>query len=381
MRILIVMSNPAIGGTETFILSITPYFEKMGCDVKILNIWKNSLMKKPTIEAKLTYEELNSNSRRIGFNELVGVFKVMRCDRYDIVLGFGLRVSILLRLLKLFFRGTPFIIGLREIAIWRKWYHVWLDRLTRRGCDLFIPNSEAVAKMFIAREKLSCDKMVVIRNGISLQEFDKSRFHNINRQSLGLPAEKVIITTVANLRYEKGHDFYVEVIGAFLEELDNVHFVWIGEGPLKSKLENGIRSIGASDKITFMGLVEDVRPVLSCSDIFVLPSREEGMPRALMEAMAMSVPCVATNVGGVDEVIENEVSGLIVDFGDVENFGQHIVRLANNKKMRNKIGTAARRRIEEEFDMRRIAKKYVKLFELVASGQQSGRQLQQQIDD
>lgn len=323
----------------------------------------------------------NSNSRRIGFNELVGVFKVMRCDRYDIVLGFGLRVSILLRLLKLFFRGTPFIIGLREIAIWRKWYHVWLDRLTRRGCDLFIPNSEAVAKMFIAREKLSCDKMVVIRNGISLQEFDKSRFHNINRQSLGLPAEKVIITTVANLRYEKGHDFYVEVIGAFLEELDNVHFVWIGEGPLKSKLENGIRSIGASDKITFMGLVEDVRPVLSCSDIFVLPSREEGMPRALMEAMAMSVPCVATNVGGVDEVIENEVSGLIVDFGDVENFGQHIVRLANNKKMRNKIGTAARRRIEEEFDMRRIAKKYVKLFELVASGQQSGRQLQQQIDD
>ncbi len=381
LKILSIMSNPAIGGTETFVLSMTPYLEKIGCAVDIMNTWRGSLMKKAALEAKLSYRELYGNSRFISPRSLAQLANAIRRGKYDIVLVFGLRASVLLRLLKPFFKNVPLITGLREVGNLRNWHHTWLDRLTQGKCDLFVSNSDAVGRVFTTRERLSSDKMVVIKNGISSQQFDRSRYRDVNKQSFGLPADKVIITTVANFRYEKGHDFYVEVIRAFLEEFENAHFVWIGEGSLKSKLKNMVRSIGAFDKITFLGLVEDVRPVLSCSDIFVLPSREEGMSRALMEAMAMSLPCVATDVGGANEVIVNGVSGLIVEFGNVEDFGGQIVKLTEDGDLRRKMGAAARLRIIENFDMEKIAKKYVRLFELVAAGHRDGEEIQRRLDE
>ena len=383
MKILNVISSPAIGGTETFLLSITTYLEKMGCEIDIINTWRNSLMKKAALEANLSYKELDGSSRYIRLRNLAQITGIIRRSKYDVVQAFGLRVSILLRLLKPFYRGRsiPLITGLRVAGVLRDWHHTWLDRLTQRKCDLFIPNSDAVAQMFTTRERLARDKMVVIKNGINTSDFDAGRFQNITRHSLGLPRDKVIITTVANLRHQKGYDFYVEIIREFLKEFDNVHFVWIGKGSLKSELENSIRSIGASDKITFMGMVKDVRPVLSCSDIFVLPSRDEGMPRALMEAMAMSLPCLATDVGGVNEVIEHGLCGLIANFGDVEIFGRYLTDLIEDGNLRCNLGQAARRRIAENFNMEKIAAKYMKLFELVVAGYRNGKEIQKQIDD
>jgi glycosyltransferase involved in cell wall biosynthesis len=380
MRILNVVSNPGIGGTETLLFSMAPYIEQLGCQQEILNVWHGSMMKKPAQELGIKYFELTGQDRYIGIRDLFHVIRVIRGNNYDIICGFGLRITLLLRLMRPFFYKKPFIIGLHGIDDWRRWYHILLDRMTKWGCTMFLPNSDAGAERFMLKEKIPRKKMVVIKNGTETEKFDRDNFEGVNKQSLNLPSDKIIITTIANFRYEKGYDFYIRTIGKYLKEFKNVLFVWIGRGRLKPFLEDALRSYGCLDKVMMLEYVEDVRPYLYCSDIFVLSSREEGMPRALMEAMSMSLPCVATKVGGIVEVIENGKSGLIENFNDVDGFGEKIAALIENRELRTEIGLEARKRIVSEFDMRRIAGKYLKCLELILKGYRDGIMIQELID-
>lgn len=329
------------------------------------------------LQAGLNYSELSEKSRFIHPADAVSLVRRIRQNRYDIIMGFGLRVSLLLRMLRPFLGAIPILIGLRGLDGWRRWYHVWPARLTQFACDLFVPNSDAVAQCRMKREKTPRRKIVVIKNGIDVDYFDKQRCLAIQRKQIGLPEDKLLVTTVGNFRYQKGHDFLLDVIEAFSCQLQAVHFIWAGEGPLRETLEQKISSIGATEKITFLGHVEDVRSVLACSDILVVPSQEEGMPRCLLEAMSMSLPCVATNVGGTPEVIEQGISGLLSDFGDIESFGNNLKRLVDSADLRRKLATAARKRIVSHFSIETVANKYVKLFELVAAGQRDGEKIQQ----
>lgn len=361
-KILFVMSNPCIGGTETFTLSICSYLEREGCDVGILNVWKDSVMKKAALERRLSYRELSGDSKKISIKVVVEILRVVKENDYKIVFGFGLRITMILRLIRFFWGSRVLVTGLRGIDKWRKWYHVYMDRLTKGLTDYYIANSDAVAEQFMSREKYSKDKMVVIKNGIDLDEFGLDIKENMPPGSFSLPKGKIIISTVARFRHEKGHCFYIDVIKRYLSKFDNVVFVWAGEGFLKEQLQQELQKAGALSKVIMLGNVDNVTELLANSDVFVLPSREEGMSRSLMEAMSMSLPCVATNVGGAGELIENGKSGFIEEFEDVDAFGQSIVDLIEDEHLRKDIGAEARKTIEEKFDMLMIANQYACFF-------------------
>ena len=381
MKLLILLSNPSVGGTETFAASIVPFFEKHNIHVEILNTWHHSQVREFAQKAGLNYTELSGNSRHISIKDCRYIARRIKEKKYDIVLGFGIRVSMLLRLLKPWFNKTPILIGLRGLDKWRKWYHIWPDRLTQFLTDIFIPNSNAVAQLRIKREKTPPSKIVVIKNGIDTNYFDKQKFLDIKRENFNLPENKIIAVTIANFRYQKGHDFLLEVIKEFAPKFENIHFIWAGRGALKPSLEQKIASANLAEKITILGYTKDVRPILAYSDIFVLPSREEGMPRALMEAMSMSLPAVATDVGGTNEVIENGKNGFLADFNDTETFGNHIKKLADSADLRLLMATEARKHIVEHFNIETIAGQYVKLFELINNGKRNGTSIQQILDN
>ena len=344
-------------------------------------MWQSSEVKELVQNSNLNYKEISNSSRRITIKDFCFLIKEIKKNNYDIIIGFGIRVSMLFRLLKPFIRKTPMIIGLRGLDKWRKWYHVWPDRLTEFACDMFIPNSNAVACQRMEREKTSAAKMVIIKNGINVSCFNKSRVESIPKSTIGLPDNKLLITSVGNFRYQKGYDFLIDVIKSFPKWFENVHFIWIGAGELKNGLSQRIESIGVADKITILGKVKNVRPLLSISDIFVMSSREEGMPRALMEAMAMSLPCVATSVGGTKEVVENGINGFLSDFGDIEAFADNIRQLIESSELRKQIGAAARKRIVEHFGIEIIARRFIRLFECLKSGYRDGRKIQKEISD
>lgn len=361
LKILFVLSNPNIGGAETFILSIIQELSKYNVNVDILNIWKDAQIKKGALENDLKYFELDSTCRHISLKNIYKIHKLIKANKYEVLMGFGIRVNLTLKLLNIITR-KPLVIGLRGLDLWRKWYHCLPDRLTDFLVDYYIPNSNAIADLRKSREKTSDKKIHTIRNGIDTDYFNRDNIFSCNTKYI-LPQDKVIITTVGNFRIQKGHDFLIMVIKAYEDKLKNVQFVWAGDGPLKKSLEGEIAKNNLENKITFLGKIDNVRSLLFYSDAVAMPSREEGMPRCIMEAMSMSLPCVATNVGGTKELILQDKTGFMSEFGNIESFGDNLVKLVEDEKLRYEFGITARKYIVQNFDIKNTALEYIKLFE------------------
>lgn len=362
MKILILLSNPNIGGTETFIASICPFFTRKGIDVLVLNTWKDSGAKKLILQNNIKYFEIENYNRIFSINSIIKLFKFVRDNKFDVIMCFGIRISLLSRFLKPFLK-IPTIEGLRGLDKWRKWYHVVFDKRTQFLIDYFIPNSQAVEDLRKSREKTPDRKIYTIRNGIDIDYFSKDNICDCGPYNF--PKDKVIVATVGSFRIQKGHDFLIRVIKAYEAKLEHAHFVCAGDGPLKESLETRVANNNLTNKITFLGKIDDVRSLLFYSDIVAMPSREEGMPRCIMEAMSMSLPCVATDVGGTKELILQDKTGLMSEFGNIERFGDNLVELVKNEGLRYEFGVNARKYIVRNFDIKNICLEYIDLFKKI----------------
>lgn len=375
MKILYILSNPGLGGTETLLLETLPYINRLDCSTLIVNTWAGSDIGKFPLGDSIQYQEFTRKRSLLSPVSWLKILKIVRQGNFDIVHTFGLRLSLLIRLLKPFL-NRPVVISLHSVNLWHKWYHSMPDALTQNFCDMFVPISQAVKKQHVEKGGLRESKMAIIPNGTDLEEFDPARFQHASRADYDLPENKTIVTTIANIRYAKGHDFYLKVIDQSFKQSDDVLFVWIGRGDSHATIQQRIRELGLDKRIKIIERVDDIRPILALSDMFVLSSREEGMPRALMEAMAMGVPCVATNVGGVPEVIDSQGCGLVAEFGDVDTFGSHIQTLLDDKNNRDQIGINSRQRIKDTFDIFKVAGYYVKLYRALLQGERNGPRIE-----
>ena len=359
MKILFILSNPSIGGTETFILSIIPELKELNVEVHILNIWKDAKLKEKAYQAKTPYFECSADCRRITLSNIRSMLNLINKNNYDVLIGFGIRVNLTLKLLNIITR-KPLVIGLRGLDLWRKWYHCWPDRLTDFLVDCYVPNSDAVASIRKSREKTKDAKIVVIKNGIDVRYFVKQK--SANRNKYQLPEDKILILTIANFRHQKGYDFLIDTIDRYKKSFTNCLFVWVGGGELEEYYKEKIKCLQLDGLIKMFKPVESVRELLSISDIFVLPSKEEGMPRCLLEAMSTSLPCIATSVGGIPEVIQENSVGRLVEYGNSERLYNELIELISSERLRMQMGQMARQKVESEFDIKKIAKDYLTLF-------------------
>ncbi|HBO44493.1 MAG TPA: hypothetical protein DD670_11275, partial [Planctomycetaceae bacterium] len=210
------------------------------------------------------------------------------------------------------------------------------------------------------------DRLVLIPNGIDVRGFSPSAFPRRTRRELGLPERGLVCTTVANMRPVKGYDFLVDSLTRHTKRLKtfDLSFLWLGDHHEQWRgLKRRLDDAGLGGRVFAPGIVTDVRPYLAASDLFVLPSQSEGMPRALMEAMAMGIPAVATNVGGTSDVLRHDKDGILVSHGDHEALANAILELSSNTARREAMGRSAKHRIADCFDIRIVGKEYLRLFE------------------
>lgn len=145
----------------------------------------------------------------------------------------------------------------------------------------------------------------------------------------------------------------------------------VGDGPLRTSLQQQVLDADISDRVHFMGSSDDVAGILESSDIFVLPSRAEGLSNALLEAMAAGLPSVASKIPGNIDVIEDGRTGLLVDPGDEDGLAEALTRLADQPDLRLRLGTAARKEASERYGLGTIARRYVGLYREMASASES----------
>ena len=240
-----------------------------------------------------------------------------------------------------------------------------LNRWTARLDDRVIAVCELARQAEIERATVSPEHVVTIYNGIDAQQFSATNPQVVAqvRQAFGIPVDALLVGTVGRLHRQKGFTDLLTAIAQVQEHILTVRLLLVGDGELRDDLEIQAQSSGLSDVVTFTGARSDVPEILAGLDVFVLPSLWEGMPNVVLEAMAASLPVVATAVGGTPEVVVDGVTGLLVPPRDPDALAQAITRLLRDPDLRRKMGRAGRERVERHFGVERMVQATEALYE------------------
>jgi len=222
-------------------------------------------------------------------------------------------------------------------------------RLVGRFAGQMVTVSEANKRFLAERVGIPARRIQVIPNGVPLDDRPGAATLSALRESLGIDQHHTVVGTVGSLYPVKGHKYLMDAVPSVLGRFPQTVFVIIGQGRLREELEAHAARLGVAANLRFLGHREDVHDLLSICDIFVLPSLSEGMPLALLEAMAAGLPAVATRVGGVTEVLEDRKTGLLVPSGDSDALADTIMTLLANPSLAKELGEAARRIAETRF--------------------------------
>ena len=211
-------------------------------------------------------------------------------------------------------------------------------------------------------------RVTCIRNGIDLDGRSILTDRWRTRNELGIDSETCLIGTIGRLTPVKGIPYLLEAARMLLLQGANVKVLVVGEGSIRSDLMTQTRDLGISKDVVFLGHREDTDALLQALDIFALPSLSEGIPMALLEAMAASRAVVASRVGGVPEIVEDGTEGFLVESMDVNGLAEKCLRLIQSPELAQKMGQAARARVERNFSAENMAHQVALLYkELVES--------------
>jgi len=185
------------------------------------------------------------------------------------------------------------------------------------------------------------------------------------RARFGVGGE-LAIGIVAALETRKGHDVLLHALARLRREGVALRCLVCGDGSRRAQLENLAQTLGIADAVRFLGEQRQVADVLAALDVFVLPSRHEGLGVAILEAMAMSLPVVASDVGGIPEIVDAGRTGVLVPCEDAAALAAAIAALDRDRERARRLGEEGRARVVAEFSMEAMAERYERLYESVS---------------
>ncbi|MCK5840549.1 MAG: glycosyltransferase family 4 protein [Candidatus Sabulitectum sp.] len=178
----------------------------------------------------------------------------------------------------------------------------------------------------------------LIRSGVEFESFFAQRGNNLQAKNrLGIPAAFPVVGTVIRLASQKHPEAIIDVAEKVRVSFPNVRFVIVGDGPLDSYIKQYIKAKNMEENFIMLGSRKDVAEILPAFDVFLLTSRSEGLPRAMLEALAVRVPVVATDVGGIAELINGLKNGFLCSHGDIACLAKGICKLLSSPELRNEI--------------------------------------------
>jgi glycosyltransferase involved in cell wall biosynthesis len=248
-----------------------------------------------------------------------------------------------------------------------------LQRLLSLRTHKLYAVADYLREYYIRVVGISARRIDTIYNGVDVEVYAPWN-RDVRREEkvkLGFPAGKILIGAVGTLYWVKDPETFLKAASLVLRKRDDVSFLWIGEGPLKSTLQELARELGVEGKVVFLGSRDDVSSILATLDVFVLPSLIEGLSYSILEAMATGLPVVATDVGGNSELIRDGETGYLIPTKKPEILADILLRLVSEETLRADLGRRARQRIEEKFSLKKMVQIYEQMYLTGLFGQQS----------
>ncbi len=238
--------------------------------------------------------------------------------------------------------------------------YAWLERLTHPLDTLYIVNSELGMEKVVNVIGLPTGKLELVHNGIETDVFPDHapEIRAGVRREFGFEDDHVVVGIVAQLRPAKRHDILIRAAAQLADRFPTLRLLIVGTGENERKMMDFAHSEGIAARTVFTGYRPDARKLLQGMDIFALPSIVEGEPVSLMEAMDAGLPIAAAAAGGIPEIVEHGVSGLLSVPGDLAGFIHILETLLSNATLRQTYGRQARERVRRRFSAKRMSEEF-----------------------
>ena len=296
----------------------------------------------------------------------------LRCGRYDAVIGHGSKAGFLVRLAGRA-TSTPSIYRLASMSFVKRiqgpgaGFYRQLERVGVRLGGHIVTVADSVREELIRRRITRPDRVSTIHTGVDPADLGPLIDRDAACKALGLDPARPVIGWAARLVPQKAPCDLLEAAAAVVRRIPEAQFLLAGDGPLSCEVNEAIDRLGLTRHVRRVVWQHDVARMLSALDVYVLSSHWEGLPQSLLEAMASGLPCVASDVSGVREVIDDP-SGLMVPPGDVAALEHALRELLEDPLGATEMGAAARRRVEETFSSREQARQHLDLYRRGVAG-------------
>lgn len=381
--ILFLGTQMAVGGSQYVLLTLARCFHQHGYRVLTAFLYDRDGLNRQW-QSNEPFPVINLEARQaksgiLGFyGFLQSVFRLYRLmirERFTVVMSFT-HHSNLVGMPLACLTGVPVRVAAHRGRIEK--FPPILERLhglmiNSVITNCLVANSQHVRDQAIALEAVKPEKIVVIPNGVSLEfrltpEDTLSKRASVTaarqrlREVLGISQQAQLILSVGRLTDQKGYIYLIDAMPFVLGRFPDALVFLIGDGSARQGLEERVQKLGIGDAVRFLGTRSDIPALLAAADIFALPSISEGMPNALLEAMGMGVPVVASSLGCVKEVVTHGETGCLVSPGDATALGESIVCLLENMDLRMRLGRAGRALVENKYTLEQMCESYGRIF-------------------
>lgn len=358
-RILHLISDLDIGGTEKMLSAVVQHlqgqYEFHICSIALPGAVADEIHR--TSDAKLYTLDVHTKLNLMLFPKFA--FLIWRI-RPTILQTYLFHDNFIGRVVGRMMRVPVRIAGQRAINTEEPLFRRLLECVFWRWSDLIVANSRAGKRILVERERIPASHISVIPNGKDVPTLRGNSA--LIRRRLGISRTAPIVTVVAKLRHQKGHTYLLDAVPHILARFPDTLFLFVGDGPIRDALEMRARALRLS-AVRFLGDRGDVQDLLSVTDVFVMPSLWEGMSGAIIEAMAMALPVVATAVSGTPELVVDGKTGYLVPPCDADALAVRILALLERPALRRRFGAAGRQCAAKRFSVPPMIEAYRNLYD------------------
>ena len=360
MKILIVTSHLNFGGISSYSVFLAKKLKEKGHNVFIAS--SGGDMVKELKEDKIGHLKVALNTKsELNPKIILSSFRIvlfLKANKIDIMHAQS-RVSQVTCYLASLFTKIPYITtchGFFKPKITRKLFKFWGIKV--------IAISEAVRAHLVNDLKVPKDKIVMIHNGVDIGNF-KRNYNNEEKESIRKEfslTKAIVVGIIARLSSVKGHIYLLEAAKLILNKRKDIQFLIIGDGPEESKLKKLTKTLEIEENVVFHKSILDTAQALAVMDIFVMPSISEGLGLAILEAMASSLPVVASNVGGIYSLISEGKNGYLLTPKNPAAIEDAILKIINNSQLAKDMGNLGQKICEKDFSLNVFADQVEKVY-------------------
>lgn len=366
LRVLHLASGDLWAGAEVQIYHmVRALSQQRGCVVQVVLLNDGRLareLRRTGIEVAVFDEQ------ELGFVELLRrLVKLIRRSRVNIVHSHRYKENLLAGMAATWLRVPRMVAtvhGLPEPTPWASSWRIRRARLTDWLSLRYMASQVIAVSAEIAgwMEDQAPGRVSLVGNSVCLDGFRGDDPGQVLR-SLGVPPGNKVVGAVGRLVPVKGMDLLIECAAEILKIRRNVSFIVVGDGPDRGKLEQEIARKRIADHVVLAGFRPDVLEIVNAFDLLVIPSRHEGIPTVLLEALALGKPVVAAAVGGIPEVVKNDVTGRLVAPGDSMGWVPAVLGLLDNPGEASRLGRRGRQDVESRWNVRKQAERLFEIYQ------------------